>query len=198
MNICVFGSSSDVIDKEFLNTAESLGAEIAKRGDTMVFGAGKYGVMGASARGVAAQNGKLIGVSPKFFVEMNVIYDGCTEMIFTETMRERKGIMEDKSDAFVICPGGIGTFEEFFEVLTLKQLHRHSKPIVIYNVNGYYNPMLSMMNSAVEAKFMTDESNRLFTVAYTQQEVFEQIDNYVPFQYNKYNYLNGEGEDDGR
>ncbi len=186
MNICVFGSSSEKIDKIFLDTAESLSSAIARRGDGVVFGAGRYGVMGATARGVSKENGTLIGVSPKFFVEMNVLYDGCTEMIFTDTMRERKGIMEDRADAFVICAGGIGTFEEFFEVLTLKQLRQHSKPIIIYNVNGYYDALLSMMELSEKENFMDSYCNKLYTVANTEQEVFEQLENYKPFTYNKY------------
>lgn len=194
MNICVFGSSSENIDREFLDTAKNLGKELAKRGNGVVFGAGKYGVMGATARGVSAENGTLIGVSPKFFLEMDVLYEDCTELIYTETMRERKGIMEDKSDAFIICAGGMGTFEEFFEVLTLKQLRRHSKPIIIYNVKGYYDPMIAMLDNAVKNGFMTNDCNRLYTVAKTEQEVFEQLDNYVPFTYNKYDYLEQNGE----
>lgn len=186
MNICVFGSSSEKIDREYLASAESLGKKIAQNGDILIFGAGKYGVMGAAARGATDGNGRIIGVTPKFFDEMNVIYDKCTELIYTDTMRERKAIMEDKSDAFVICAGGIGTFEEFFEVLTLKQLHRHCKPIIVYNVNGYYNTMLAMMKNAVEQKFMSDECNQLYTVADTEGQVFEQIKNYVPYTYDKY------------
>ncbi len=189
MNICVFGSSSEQIDKEYLETAENLAKSLARKGHGVIFGAGKYGVMGATARGVSAENGTLIGVSPTFFKEIDVLYDECTELIFTETMRERKGIMEDKSDAFIICAGGMGTFEEFFEVLTLKQLHRHAKPIIIYNVKGYYNPMIAMLDHAVEQNFMTDDCNRLYTVAETEDEVFDQLENYVAFSYNKYDYL---------
>lgn len=186
MNICVFGSSSENINKEFLDSAEHLGFSIAKKNCGVVFGAGKYGVMGATARGVAKKKGKLIGVSPKFFVEMNVLYDQCTELIFTETMRERKGIMEDKSDAFIICPGGMGTFEEFFEVLTLKQLKRHTKPIIIYNVRNYYDSMIAMIKNAVDEKFMTENCNKLYSVAKNEEEIFEQLDNYKPFSYDKY------------
>ena len=195
MNICVFGASSELIDKEFLDTAEHLGKSLAQKGHGVVFGAGKYGVMGATAKGVASENGNLIGVSPKFFIEEDVLYEKCTELIYTETMRERKGIMEDMSDAFIICAGGMGTFEEFFEVLTLKQLRRHSKPIIIYNVKGYYNPMIAMLDNAVAENFMTDDCNRLYTVADTEEEVFEQLENYTPFSYNKYDYLNQKGED---
>ncbi len=190
MNICVFGSSSEQIDKQYLDTAEHLAKTLVKKGHSVVFGAGKYGVMGATARGASAENGKLIGVSPTFFKELDVLYDECTELIFTETMRERKGIMEDMSDAFIICAGGMGTFEEFFEVLTLKQLHRHAKPIIVYNVKGYYNPMLAMMDNAVEQNFMTDDCNKLYTVADTEEELIDQLENYVPYSYNKYDYLN--------
>ena len=189
MKICIFGASSEQIEKIYINTAESLGRAAAVRGDSVIFGAGKYGVMGAAARGVSAGKGELIGVSPKFFIEDKVLYDGCTELVFTETMRERKAIMEDRADAFVICAGGIGTFEEFFEVLTLKQLRRHSKPIVIYNVNGYYDSLLNMMKKSVSEGFMSDECLKLYTVADTEQEVFEQIDNYKEYTYDKYGFL---------
>ncbi len=189
MVICVFGSSSERIDKEYLDTAESLAKSIVKKGHSVVFGAGEYGVMGATARGVTAENGTLIGVSPEFFKEMDVLYDKCTELIFTETMRERKGIMEDRSDAFIICAGGMGTFEEFFEVLTLKQLEQHSKPIIIYNVKGYYDSMIDMLNFAVKENFMSDDCNKLYTVANTEEEVFEQLESYVAYSYNKYDYL---------
>ena len=137
MNICVFGSSSEQIDKIYLESAEHLGKKIAEKGYNLVFGAGKYGVMGASARGAYSAGGHTIGVTPDFFIDVGVVFDKCSELIVTDTMRERKGIMEDKADAFVICAGGMGTFEEFFEVLTLKQLNRHTKPIIIYNIKGF-------------------------------------------------------------
>lgn len=197
MKICVFGSSSEEIDKIYLESAEQLGSSIVKRGHSVIFGAGKYGVMGAVARGAVKEKGELIGVSPRFFIEENVLFDDCTELVFTETMRERKGIMEDRADAFLICAGGIGTFEEYFEVLTLKQLRRHSKPIVIYDVKGYYDELLAMMNRAVEEKFMSDDCQRLYTVAKTEEEVFDQIENYVEYSYDKYGFLKTGGEQNG-
>ena len=184
--ICVFGSSSKQIDESYLNHAGQLGAVLAKSGYSVVFGAGKYGVMGAVARGVKSQNGELIGVSPDFFTELNVFDEDCTELILTETMRERKAIMEDKSDAFVVCAGGIGTFEEFFEVITLKQLQRHNKPIIIYNDNGYYDALLSLMHAAVEQLFMAADVNKLYSVANSVDEVLQQLADYVPFTYSKY------------
>lgn len=189
MNICVFGSSSDRINGEYLSSAEHLGSSLAKKGHTVVFGAGKYGVMGAVARGVSSEGGRLIGVSPKFFMEMDVLYENTTETIFTDTMRERKNAMEEMSNAFIVCAGGMGTFEEFFEVLTLKQLFQHTSPIIVYNVRGCYNPMLEMFNKSIEEGFMTDECKKLFTIAETEEQVFEQLENYEPFSYDKYDYI---------
>ena len=197
MNICVFGSSSELIDKQFLDTAEALGSALVKKGHGVVFGAGKYGVMGAVARGVTAQKGELIGVSPKFFEELDVLYDKCTKLIFTETMRERKAVMEDKAEAFIICPGSMGTFEEFFEVLTLKQLKRHTKPIIIYNVKGYYNPMLAMLENAINNNFMTSDCKGLYSVANSLDEVFCQLESYVPFSYDKYAFVSKGDEKNG-
>lgn len=197
MNICVFGSSSQRIDKTFLDTAEQLGKTIAEKGFGLVFGAGKYGVMGAVARGAASQNGKIIGVTPKFFLDMNVVYDKCTELIKTDTMRERKGIMEEKADAFVICAGGIGTFEEFFEVLTLKELSQLSKPIVLYNINGYYNSMLALMENAVKEKFITQDVYNLYSVAGNEDELFYQIEHHTKFNYNKYDFIDKKENSNG-
>ena len=115
--------------------------------------------MGAVARGVYEKKGEIVGVVPNFFDDEDMGVDGrifqdCTELIRTDTMRERKRIMEERADAFVIVPGGIGTFEEFFEVFTLKQLERHNKAIAILNVNGYYNAMIDMLEVAVKEKFL--------------------------------------------
>ena len=131
--------------------------------------------MGAAARGVKSAGGTVIGVVPRFLQVDGILYDGCDEMIYTETMRERKKIMEEKAQAFVVTPGGIGTYEEFFEIYTLKQLGRHSKPIIIYNINGYYDGMLSMLKQTVKEGFMREKSLTLYTVANTPEQVLEQL-----------------------
>ena len=108
--VCVFGSSSEAIDRRYLDAAYSLGAAICRRGEGMIFGAGKYGIMGAAARGYISEGGVPTGVSPYFFRERNVLLEECN-LVFTDSMRERKAYMEDNSDAFVICAGGIGTLQ---------------------------------------------------------------------------------------
>ena len=120
--------------------------------------------MGAAARGFKRGGAKITGVVPHFFKELDIeaLYTECDELIYTETMRERKATMEDKADAFLIMPGGIGTFEELFEVMTLKQLGRHNKPIAICNIDGYYNSMEEMLNYSVKEKFVYESCKSLY------------------------------------
>ena len=161
MNICLYGASSSAISKSYINPTEELGLKIAERGHTLVYGAGAAGLMGAAARGVHSRGGKIIGVVPSFLQVDGILFKDCTELIYTETMRERKALMEQKSDAFIMTPGGIGTFDEFFEILTLKQLGRHSKPIAVFNINGYYDHLTAQLNNAVHKQFMTSETLNL-------------------------------------
>ena len=131
--------------------------------------------MGAVARGVTHGGGHIIGVVPSFLKVDGILYDGCDEMVYTDTMRQRKQIMDERSDAFVVTPGGIGTYEEFFEIYTLKQLGRHKKPIVIFNIDGYFDRLLEMLSYTVEEKFMQPTCLQLCSVATTPQEVLEQL-----------------------
>ena len=165
MNICVYGASSRAIDKKYTDAAFALGKRLAERGHGLVFGGGNSGVMGASARGADSVDGaKILGIAPTFFNVDGVLYEHCTEFISPPDMRERKKLLEGKSDAFVIAPGGIGTYDEFFEILTLKQLGRHNKPIAILNVDGYYDPMLALLRHTVAGEFMNESSLELFAV----------------------------------
>ena len=163
MNICVFGAASTEIDKSYIEAGERLGEEIVKRGHTLVFGAGAHGLMGAVARGVRRCGGKIIGVIPRFFKDndIEVIYKECDELIFTETMSERISTMTKLSDAFITAPGGVGTFEEFFEIFTLKQLGRHTKPIAIFDTNNYYKKLDEFLQHSVEERFIRKECQSL-------------------------------------
>ena len=182
MKICIFGAASAHIDKLYIDEAEALSEKLAARGHSLVFGAGATGVMGAAARGFKRGGGFIHGVIPKFFIEdgIELIYDDCEKMTYTETMSERKKIMEDDADAFIIAPGGIGTFEEFFEVLTLKQLGRHNKAIAILNTLDYYDDLEKFMNTVAERKFMTFKCGEMYKVFDDADKLISFIENYVP------------------
>lgn len=164
MNICVFGAASKTIDKKYVEPVERLSEYLAKRGHDLVYGAGSTGEMGAACRGFQRGGGKVHGVVPSYFREelSEFVNWDCNKLTLTETMRERKFIMEDEADCFIIAPGGAGTFEEFFEVLTLKQLGRHRKPIAILNVDGYYNPLLETIETSIKAEFIKPNCRYLY------------------------------------
>ena len=178
MRICVFGAASPTIDPEYMEKVEALGKEMALRGHSLVFGGGGHGLMGAAAKGVKSGGGYILGVIPEFFGEedVEIVYPHCDELIEPETMRQRKQIMEDNSDAFIVVPGGIGTFEEFFEILTLKQLCRHNKPIAIFNVKNYYSELNTLMEAAIEKNFVQENCRTLYTVTDDMQKLFEYIE----------------------
>ena len=162
MNICVYGAASDEIAATFKTAGEAFGEELASRGHSLIFGGGASGLMGAVARGADRAGGRIVSIAPSFFDIDGVLYPHCDEYIFTTTMRERKQKMEDLSDAFVITPGGIGTYDEFFEIYTLRQLERHKKPIAILNTDGYYSPLLEMLRHTAALNFMDERNFDLF------------------------------------
>lgn len=178
MKICVFGAASHTIDKKYIEMVEQMGEEMAKRGHSLVFGGGANGLMGAAARGVKKGGGYILGVIPKFFEDESVeaVFEECDQLIEPDTMRERKQLMEDNAEAFIITPGGIGTFEEFFEILTLKQLCRHNKPIAIYNINGYYNEILHAIEVATKKNFIRGGCLDLFKICENTDELFAYIE----------------------
>lgn len=184
MNICVFGAASDKIASSYIESVEKLGEIIAEKGHSLVFGAGRDGLMGAVARGVKRKNGKILGVVPSFFIDENIeaMFDNCTQLIQTETMRERKSLMESMANAFIVVPGGIGTFEEFFEIITLKQLGRHKKPIVIYNINGYYDSMQEMMEVSMREGFVREQCSSLYEISDDVNKVVDLIENASDFK----------------
>ena len=170
MNICVFCASSSSIAPEFFDAAKELGTLIAKNGHTLVYGGGSGGLMGAVANGALDNGGHVIGVAPKFYDEPGVLLKDSCEFIFTETMSERKDIMIDMADAFICLPGGIGTFEEFFEVLTLKQLGQHSKSISLLNTRDYYDDFNSMMAVTAKRGFMSMACLDLYKLCHSPAE----------------------------
>lgn len=178
MNICVYGASSNQINEIYISKVEELGEKIAMRGHTLVFGAGNSGCMGASARGAARAHGEIVGIAPTFFEVDGVLYPHCTKFIGTETMRERKQLLEDYSDAFIVAPGGIGTLDEFFEIITLKQLERHTKAIAILNINGYYDELEAILNKIVDEDFAQKDTLELAKFFNNIDELLDYLENY--------------------
>ena len=178
MNICLFGASSNKIDKKYIDAVEVLGEEMGKRGHGLVFGGGANGLMGAAARGMYKTGGFIKGIAPSFFNVDGILFENCTEFVYTETMRQRKQLMEESSDAFIITPGGIGTFEEYLEILTLKQLGRHNKPIAVFNINGYYNDFVEMFEKAIGEGFMNASCRKLEGFFENVEEMLDYIENY--------------------
>ena len=191
MRICVFGAASTEIDKSYITAVENLGKQIAERGHSLVFGAGASGLMGAAARGVRSGGGEIIGVIPTFFKdeEIEAIYEDCNQLILTEDMAERKATMEN--DAFVIVPGGVGTFEEFFQVFTAKQLVRHNKPIAIFDVNDYYKELDDFLKVAVKEKFIRKECAALYDYTNNPDELFAFLENDKRIIHNVHDLKNG-------
>ncbi len=179
MRICIYGASSRTLDEIYYAEAEKLGTLMAQRGHSLVFGGGAEGLMGAVARGVFSGGGKILGIAPKFFDEPGILFEHCTELLFTETMNERKQLMEENSDAVIVLPGGIGTFEEFFEILTLKQLGRVSHAIVMLNTKGYFAPMQALLEHTATQRFMSEKCLEIFSLVDTPEAALEIIEHYV-------------------
>ena len=153
-SVCVYCGSKPGTDPAFTQAAIQVGTWIGQHGGQLVYGGGRNGLMGIVADATMAAGGRVIGVIPRALVEKEWAHTGCTELHVVESMHERKQMMAEKADAFVALPGGIGTFEEFYEVWTWRQLGYHNKPIGLLNVNHYYEPMLSFLKSVVQNEFM--------------------------------------------
>lgn len=153
-SLCVYCGSKPGTDPAFAQAAVEVGTWIGRHGGQLVYGGGRNGLMGIVADATLAAGGTVIGVIPRALVEKEWAHTGCTELHIVETMHERKQMMAQKADAFVALPGGIGTFEEFFEAWTWQQLGYHNKPIGLLNTQQYYEPMLNFLDSVVQKEFM--------------------------------------------
>lgn len=174
-NVCVYCASSTKIDSVYFRVAEELGDVLARRGIHLINGAGSIGLMGSISNAVLKAGGTVTGVIPHFMVEQGWHHSGLTRLVETETMHERKQCMAEMSDGVIALPGGCGTLEELLEIITWKQLGLYLKPIVILNVNGYYDPLLEMLQKATEEKFMREEHLAIWQVATTAEEAVEQL-----------------------
>lgn len=177
MTVCVYCASSTQVPDVYFEAATRLGEILAREGVHLVNGAGSIGLMAATSDAALAHGGSVTGVIPRFMVEQGWHHQSLTQLIETETMHERKQLMAKMADAVIALPGGCGTLEELLEIITWKQLGLYLNPIVILNVNGYFDPLIEMLNRAVSERFMRAEHLDIWRVAHTPEEALEMIRN---------------------
>jgi len=181
-SVCVFCGSSHGFAPEYELTAKEMGRAIALRGWTLIYGGGNVGLMGVVADAALAAGGKVIGVIPEALLARELGHRGVTQLRVVNTMHERKAMMADLADAFVALPGGIGTFEEFFEVLTWAQLGIHHKPCGLLNTRGYYQPVMDLLKNAVTEGFLRAEHQQMVLKAEQVEELLAQLEAHKPAQ----------------
>jgi hypothetical protein len=190
-SISVFCGSSEGNDEKIISEAYQLGETFAHQNITLVYGAAKIGIMGKVAQGVIDNKGETIGIIPTFLKTKEIVNTELTELIVTDNMHDRKVIMYEKSDGFIIIPGGFGTMDEFFEITTWGQLGLHTKPIGILNTNGYYDALIAQCKMMVERGFLNQENLDAVVVDTTIDNLLEKMNNYKPLPAPK--WLNKEG-----
>jgi uncharacterized protein (TIGR00730 family) len=169
-SVCVYSASSTKIDQTYFNAATKLGELLAQKDIRLINGAGSIGLMRAVADGSLQAGGEVIGVIPRFMVEQNWHHKGLTKLVEVDSMHERKKLMADLSDGIIAMPGGCGTLEELLEIITWKQLGLYFNPIVILNINNFFDPLLTQLNEAVEQNFMRPQHAAIWSVARTPEE----------------------------
>jgi uncharacterized protein (TIGR00730 family) len=185
--ICVFCSSSDSVDQIFCDVADDLGRKMGEQNIDLVYGGASIGLMGSVARGVHATGGKVVGVLPQFMKTKEIEYVKADELIVTRDMRERKAVMDERSDAFIVLPGGIGTLEELMEILSMKQLQINPKPLVVLNTQQFYDKWLALIQDMVARKFAKASIEKLFFLADDPHSALDYILRYErPFKDSKW------------
>lgn len=176
MKICVYSASSGQVPERYAAVARELGRLLARGGHTLINGAGRTGLMGATTDACLAAGGETVGVIPQFMVEQGWQHTGMTRLIVTEDMHRRKETMADLSDGCIALPGGVGTLEELLEIITWKQLGLYLKPIVVLNTAGYFDPLLSQLDRAAEEQFMRQVHKQIWCVAATPEEAVRLVE----------------------
>lgn len=182
-NICVFCASAIGKNPAYGDAAFELGLKLAQTETAVIYGGAKVGVMGRLADGVLSKNGKIVGIIPDFLKKKEIAYQGLTELITVSSMHERKALMQEKSDGFIALPGGFGTLEELFEILTWGQLGLHRKPVGILNVNGYYDSLIELIERMVEEKLLREDFKKMLLVSDSTDELIQMMKSYIlPFE----------------
>jgi uncharacterized protein (TIGR00730 family) len=176
--VCVYCGSSDKMSESYLKIAREMGQAVARRGLTLAYGAGSTGMMGAVANGALEAGGAVIGVIPRLFATPALMHNGLTHLEIVENMHIRKQRLAEISDAFLALPGGYGTFEELFEILTWAQIGLHEKPVGILNAQGYYNLLLSLIEHAQAEGFIYAEHNGLLVCSDQPEKLLDLMESY--------------------
>ncbi len=177
-NITVFCGSSSGTDPIYESSAFALGKQLAAEKITVIYGGAQIGLMGQVAEGALQNNGSVIGVIPHFLSGKEILHEGLTELIQVDTMHERKTIMSEKSDGFIALPGGFGTFEELFEILTWAQLGLHQKPIGVLNIDGFYDDLHEMIQKMVDKGFLKSINQDMVIKSASIEDLLTQMRNY--------------------
>ena len=178
--VTVYCSSSQQIDKAYMDAGRELGLALAKHGWSLVYGGNRVGLMGVLSDAVREGGGKVIGVTPQLFIDKGLHDTLADELILSADMRDRKARMEQRGDAFITLPGGLGTFEEIFEIICGKQLGYHNKPIVLLNIAGYYDPLLAMIDHGVTQNFIKPKAKQLYHVSTSVADAIKYLAAYKP------------------
>ena len=173
-SVCLFCGSAESVSPAYLAAAREFGAQTAEAGWRLVYGGGGVGLMGASARAAHAAGGRVLGVMPGFLRSRERLFDE-VETLVVPSMHERKTIMYDQSDAFVVAPGGVGTLEEAIEVLSWKRLDLHAKPVIFLNLNGFWDALLAVMEHSIEEGMTPESFRQAWTVCNTVAETIEAV-----------------------
>lgn len=174
-SICVYCGSAGRVDERFRDAAQRLGRMIGERGLRLVYGGGRVGLMGLAADAALAAGGEVVGIIPDHIQALEVEHTGLSELVVVDSMHTRKRIMFERSDAFVVLPGGLGTLDETFEILTWRQLALHDKPIVIVDEGGYWRPLEAMIDHMIAAGFCREGHKNLYRVVPTVDAVFDAL-----------------------
>lgn len=185
--ICIYCASSNKVAQKHFEATDILAESLVKQGITAVYGGGSAGLMGRLANTMLANGGKVVGVLPRFMEKVEWGHKGLTELILVEDMHERKKLLIQGVDAVVALPGGCGTLEELMEVITLKRLGKFTKPIIILNLDGFYNPLIDLLERMIEEKFMRPEHRGIWQVVATPEEILAAIQNAPEWSEDKIN-----------
>jgi uncharacterized protein (TIGR00730 family) len=174
-SVCVFCGAQKAVAQEHLDLATKFGKDLAKNNRKLVYGGGDCGLMGAVANGALAEKGYVIGVFPRHLNRIEVEHKGLSRMFLVDSMHERKFIMYQNSDVFIILPGGFGTLDEMFEVITWRQIELHTKPVIIYNHKGYWDKLIALMDHIIVEKFAKPNTREFYEVVNTEEELYARL-----------------------